>query len=280
MTTAVMARFRTVGSGKRLADSLGARVFTNKVCPKKKYGKGDVIINFGISTPPPYLHKMEGATIINPFRAVRLAVDKRLTLDVLRENGIKCVSTFSNLNNLAHWFMNDPSGTRFALLRTRAKGSKGAGITVVRNLEELNSVLLSQNDKRFKMICAGFLSNAEYRVHVVGGKAIDCVQKKRMSKAKREAAGIEKVDPIIRSHGRGWVFCRKNIKHFQEIEDAAVKSVAALGLDFGAVDIMAKLDGDNLVSYQVCEVNTAPGLSGATTLAKYKEAFEELLDKY
>ena len=52
----------------------------------------------------------------------------------------------------------------------------------------------------------------------------------------------------------------------------AVNAVKALGLDFGAVDIIYN-EKEN--QYYVLEVNTAPGLEG-TTLIKYAERFSKL----
>jgi len=49
----------------------------------------------------------------------------------------------------------------------------------------------------------------------------------------------------------------------------ALAAVSALGLDFGAVDIIYN-EHEN--QYYVLEVNTAPGLEG-TTVEKYAEAF-------
>jgi len=51
--------------------------------------------------------------------------------------------------------------------------------------------------------------------------------------------------------------------------DEGLASVMALGLDFGAVDIVYN-ENDNKA--YVLEINTAPGLSG-TTLEKYVEVF-------
>ena len=55
----------------------------------------------------------------------------------------------------------------------------------------------------------------------------------------------------------------------KEKRNAAIK---ALGLDFGAVDIIYNEAEDQ---HYVLEVNTAPGLEG-TTLQKYTEAILEM----
>ena len=52
-----------------------------------------------------------------------------------------------------------------------------------------------------------------------------------------------------------------------------IDAVSALGLDFGAVDIIEDADG----KLYVLEVNTAPGLEGQT-LTLMAEALKELID--
>ena len=59
---------------------------------------------------------------------------------------------------------------------------------------------------------------------------------------------------------------------YEEAEEA----VLALGLDFGAVDLV--LCKDTGLPY-VLEVNTAPGLHSPTVLAAYVEAIKEMLDE-
>lgn len=102
----------------------------------------------------------------------------------------------------------------------------------------------------------------EYRVHVFKGEVIDIVQKKKKK-------GIENVDTKIRSHLRGWVFCRENIYEPEGLRQQAINALAASNLVFGAVDIIWN-EAEN--QCYVIEVNSAPGIEG-TTLLSYVRAF-------
>ena len=77
------------------------------------------------------------------------------------------------------------------------------------------------------------------------------------------------MDTKIRNHKNGWVYAREGITIPDDLEQQAFNTMQALGLKFGAVDLIWN-EHENK-SY-VLEVNTAPGLVG-TTLSKYVDAF-------
>jgi glutathione synthase/RimK-type ligase-like ATP-grasp enzyme len=97
---------------------------------------------------------------------------------------------------------------------------------------------------------------SEYRVHVWNGEVIDVQQK-------RVRTGSEGNNFQIRSHDNGWVFCRDSIVEPSGLRDNAVNAVAALNLNFGAVDVIHNHHAN--LCY-VLEVNTAPGVEGATAI--------------
>lgn len=107
----------------------------------------------------------------------------------------------------------------------------------------------------------------EYRVHFFKQKdgtlsVIDVTQKKKRK-------GAEHLDTKIRNHQNGWVYCREDITEPDDLRAQALNAAAAVGLRFGAVDLIWN-EKENK-SY-VLEINTAPGLVG-TTLTKYIDAF-------
>lgn len=80
----------------------------------------------------------------------------------------------------------------------------------------------------------------ELRVHVFRGKSIRISEKK------------------FADDRRDYTTIKPTLGRRRHVRDAAKQAVAALGLDFGAVDVLATND-----AAWVLEVNTAPGLGGS-----------------
>lgn len=82
-------------------------------------------------------------------------------------------------------------------------------------------------------------------------------------------------DLPIRNHDNGYTFVTFTEKRpHQSRLDTAVAAVKALGLEFGAVDMLLLPDG----SERVLEVNTAPSCDGATLMA-YLDAIADYTDQ-
>lgn len=108
----------------------------------------------------------------------------------------------------------------------------------------------------------------EYRVHVMKGTAFH-VQRK----ARTRDVPDEQVNWQVRNLANGFIYqinLTENVP--QDVLDQSVKAVNALGLDFGAVDVIYHRD----TGATVLEVNTACGLAG-TTLEKYTQALSQAL---
>lgn len=109
----------------------------------------------------------------------------------------------------------------------------------------------------------------EYRVHVCKGQAVD-IQRK----ARRKEVADEDINWKIRNHDNGFIFARNEAEAPpHDVIVQSVNAVKALGLDFGAVDVIFN-DGEQRA--YVLEVNTAPGLSG-TTLEGYVARFNDII---
>ncbi|HET7630454.1 MAG TPA: hypothetical protein VFK03_03705 [Candidatus Saccharimonadales bacterium] len=102
----------------------------------------------------------------------------------------------------------------------------------------------------------------EFRVHVVNGKSIKISEKLGGGVTRNFEAGARFYYP-------------EDFHHKKTLRRVAKQAVEALGLDFGAVDVLWK-DGN----FFVLEVNTAPCLTNqnSDTLARYGRAIQEAYD--
>lgn len=110
---------------------------------------------------------------------------------------------------------------------------------------------------------------AEYRFHVFGDQVIDIQQKKK----KREFNEDER-DTRIRNLHNGYIYSRDGVAPPNGAADLAIRAVAALGYQYGAVDLIYN---EKRNQCYVLEVNSRPGLMG-TTLDKYAGALINLFN--
>lgn len=216
--------------------------------PKSK----NTVINWGLSTKPAWYTEPCAARIINPFEKVAVAANKLSTFNALKEAGNVPIPEYTIDRAVAlDWVSNGI----LAVGRTKLNGHSGAGIILAAREEDVpeNCPLYVKYIKK----------KAEFRVHVAFGKVIDVQQKRKRSDYDGD------VDYAIRNHHTGWVYCRENVELNDRLRDAAINAVTAVGLDFGAVDIIYNEYRD---AYYVLEVNTAPGLEG-TSVEKYANCF-------
>lgn len=209
-----------------------------------------IIINWGNTTIPRW-----GSQHIrlNPPQVVRIAVDKRLTFQVLRAAGVSHPEWTEDHNEALNWI----NAGDVVLCRRMVRGAGGAGISIARTVGELvPSPLYVKYKKKRK----------EFRIHVINEEVIDITEKRKRRNFNRP------IDPMVRSWGNGWVFCHEDIVCPPQVVTEALGAVQALGLDFGAVDAIWN---EREQRAYVLEVNTAPGIEG-TTAAKYAAAFNLL----
>lgn len=199
---------------------------------------GDVIINWGNHQPPlSIMARGWAARWVNDWHAVERARDKLETLRLLTASHVPTVEWTDSHDTALGW--HDGRTPIFARLTLTGQG--GAGIVIcVQDPPPAGAPLYTKQ----------FRAMHEYRVHVCRGEVL--VSKKR----RRNGAKVH----MIRNHENGYVFCTENVQAPEEVIEAGFAAVEALGLDFGAVDILAKTTGE----VAVLEVNTAPGLEGKT----------------
>jgi glutathione synthase/RimK-type ligase-like ATP-grasp enzyme len=231
-------RVQAYGNGKSKSARLLARelgVLRLKSTGSRFRGKnGDVIINWG---KPKTIHA--NVTYLNPIEAVAKASNKLIALETLDREGVSIPKVFKEL-------ISPPEDMKL-VARTTLYGHSGKGIVVGTQRElydmGINAPLYTQYIEK----------KAEYRVIVVGDEAVDI----KIKKKKRDWTGER--SETVWNHSNGYVFVRNDGVFNCMLPDVGVYAVKALGLKYGAVDI---IEDDN--DLYVLEVNTPFGLEGTT----------------
>lgn len=200
----------------------------------------DVVITWGNPRLPSWLTPSPRGVrdLLNYPLYVNVAHNKLLTFQRLQERGVSIPEYTCDREIARRWGC--------VVARQVLTGSGGKGITLCSKHQEIPEAPL--------YVCY-VKKSAEYRVHVFRGQVIDIQEKRK----RRDFEGT--VDTKIRNHNKGWVFCRDDVHAPDSVIQQALRAVEALGLDFGAVDVIYNRHYNRAF---VLEVNTAPGLEGST----------------
>ena len=255
--------------GSEGAKSISSFFGTRKVYRDRRYvaKPTDVQINWGNTRHIPVFR--DG--YLNSNIAVGNSSNKLTTHRLLDEAGVRSLQTAFNQEDAEALFTDEGDKV---FCRTLTRASEGRGIVIAETVDELVQSRLYTKYERH---------TNEYRVHVLNGEVIHIVEKRKMSESTLEDRGIT-FDAMIKNHDNGWIFSEKlaKVRHLDgvwktDILTQSVAAVAALGLDFGAVDVI--YDNPRRLAF-VLEVNSAPGMEeGTTTHLKYCRAFSGLIDQ-
>ncbi len=252
-----------------------------------------VIINWGCTDNE--VHRLSNggvSNVLNGVTAITNAVNKRNTFDRFTREGIPCPPAFLAYEAAVNALM----ATRCRIYaRTKLTGHSGDGIIMMlrqddpainQNMGNVPVVVFDRDGGVFSgagdhiralancnLFTLGRIGKrTEYRVHTFGGQVIHRSIKLRRN---REDGQGERNPTLVRNVNNGWVYGNTEGVPAQ-VDELAVRSVAALGLDFGAVDILY-YDGDQPEALAL-EVNTAPGLSpDSSALHAYRDAIIRLI---
>jgi hypothetical protein len=275
-------------SAKRLAEGLE----TKRVRPdgRYRYRRGDVIINWGNSRAPEWATEESNLNTLNEPEAVLMAADKVETFNRLSAHDVPTLDFTTSQGEAQEWL----SGGDTVYVRGVVNGHSGEGIQVLKSEpSELHEALVDSFDiirslgisrmleQAFEteiedstteqyvppapLYTKGKVNNGEYRVHVAFGEVIDYRKKSR-----RDGEPALEGQSEIRTLGNGWIFRQSNLNRLERVEELAIRAIDALGLDFGAVDILKDDNGDVFV----VEVNTACAMDDET-LDNYLTAFRK-----
>lgn len=240
------------------------RLATTGIRGVRTVPRASLVVNWGGSRVPDWAAGRDVRYLNNPT-AVRRKVSKVGQIQRFVAAGVPTFEVTTERRTAQQWLRD---GQR--VLGRADGGFGGRGIVVYEGGREL----VEEHDFYSRY----FAKTHEYRVHVFAGQVIDLVQKKKRAGV---GEGRTLTERVVRSWDNGWIFAHNDL-HLPgdsrvRIGRAAVDAVRAVGLDFGAVDVLADFgprDGGRLRELAVCEVNSAPGLENTATIKAYATAIE------
>lgn len=196
----------------------------------------------------------DGIPVLN--RDVRIAASKQESYACFQRNAIPCPTWTNEAQVAKAW------NVQYLARRDGLSGGKSI------HIYEPGAQARRAHDFYTRVIPA----RREFRLHVAGGNVI-AVQKKLLANAQG----------IIHNHDNGVIFQFIPSDCFDigratttEIQRLAIGAVSAVGLDFGAVDILQEEGTSRLY---VLEVNSAPGIRTDSIYAAYLAYFRQFVQK-
>lgn len=235
-------------SAKALAEALGGkrlRLEGSTFVPRAS----DVVINWGNSDG--YVDKegdewacLVGFRLLNDGAAVADAANKLFFFEEMKDTELT-PEFWTNKDEI-------PDEKFPIVCRTILSSHSGAGIHIADCRDSLVDAQLFVKYEKKK---------EEYRVHVGKTREGEVVTISVQRKARSLSVPDEEVDWQVRNHANGFIYQREGFTLPEACERAAHRTLARVGLDFGAVDVIWN---EHEQRAYVLEINTAPGLEGQT----------------
>lgn len=207
----------------------------------------DVLVRWGSRKQMP-----PAAIQINTPRAMAVASDKVEALRVMRHEGITTIPWGITWEDA----LNQRQNRRDMILGRSRSGMGGKDIVVYDPSQQYQGKYPTnpeQTGNRHDFYSVYMKPVSEVRIHIADGRPIRVQRKYCDYPDKAEA------NPFVRNYAHGYRFRAPRMNLREMRIDQAAKAVAAIGLDFGAVDMLM------VGPYQyVLEVNTAPACSPLT----------------
>lgn len=277
-------------SVRALKDAIGGRIIKLENS-RFRPGPRKTVINWGNSSTPSWLETTQN--ILNSPSRVAVASDKLRTFNALSNAGVSTVPFTESHATAMQWL----SYGSAVFARTKLNGHSGDGIVVVRPYNDDNSEILSMSRRleeigyeeiadvlrgevitpeipRAPLYTKGIINTGEYRVHVFNGEVILYQKKSRRVDDDGNVITAEGEAADVRNLESNWVYRTGNLRRLERVEELAVNAIQALGLNFGAIDIIKDHNSD----VHVLEINTAPGLGNTQTLEAWSSAFNNLVE--
>lgn len=225
-------------TGNQLGDYLG--IPHGRSC----HDEVDYLIRWGSRTGVDYRPRQEP---VNSMSALEENTDKLNSLRVMDDAGIPVPGYTTDRDEISETF-------GYPALGRAQSHTRGEDINLI--MQWRDAYLTSGNDYFVEYIP----TDLEYRVHVVDGEVVQVHEKRLRSEADNH--------PFVRNSETGWVFMEPRDE--EPDHQLAIDALGALGLDFGAVDMIRAEDGQEYV----LEVNSAPSLDEAN-LERYGDALAD-----
>ena len=233
-------------SGKSAPSALAIAEASNGEIEAVRSGVGD--INWGRS---------QADSLLNPD--ISNVTNKRLMRELFASQDVPMPKLFES----------SPVGLRFPCVGRPDTHTKGRGYWLCNNMADIRQALRGKTYRngKTKAPATHFMefveADREYRVHIFRGKSIRISEKAFFTNVE----GLRDYTTAKPTH---------NVKR---VRKAAKRALNAVGLNFGAVDILAR--GDNNEEVFVLEVNSSPGIGGslprlyAENLIRYMESLND-----
>jgi len=220
-----------------------------------------ICVNWGCRSDFTTLRDVQGRNILN--RNINVAVSKRRSFRAFTDANIRCppfTTNSSNIQALCQRF----NATRFLARRDGLSG--GDGIQICEADGEIPNA-----DFYTPLLNV----HREYRIHVFQGRVL----------AQQQKIIPNNCHTPIHNYAQGGCTFElstntmglRESRHAEAV-DMSIRAVAAVGCDFGAVDLMLVLDSDGNRAMYILEINTAPALRTPTLYDLYKSAFREFVE--
>lgn len=218
----------------------------------------DLLVRWGSRRPMP-----EASKIFNPAWAIKAASDKVIALTKMQEAGLSTVPWFERWDDAVR-----ASEGTVVLGRTR-RGMQGRGIRVYDPHFLHNGIYPVEPRLPDQWYSVYQEPTREVRLHVVEGEVVR-IQGKYLDFPEHQQR-----QPFVRNYRTGYRFRAPRRDVHTSRKELAIEAVRALGLTFGAVDMLLFGGGEPAM---ILEVNSAPACSPLTA-ESYAEALHRHIER-
>lgn len=233
----VLCHKKSRPTGRKVAAALGVKSRFRTIVPADT-----LLLRWGNPLQP------DMPSLIQPARGIMKAGNKLIALTCMKNAGV-LVPEFTQQQpdrNIGTWF-------------GRSAHGMGGGDIIVQP-QGMITYGFAESEFWTKHVP----NTREYRIHVFGNRVLG-VMGKYLDFPEQVGTGY------IKNYAHGYRFRTPPQELKPDRHDAAIAAVNALGLDFGAVDLLVGEDG----RAYVLEVNTAPALAPLTA-RKYIQAIKDM----